>query len=74
MARTDTEARLSSSTKLLAKRERGSRRDRRLTLPDDLRVQFEAEYGARLAAAYAKKSYGTVLPFRRIFAVAQKEG
>ncbi|QNE18641.1 methyltransferase domain-containing protein [Kribbella qitaiheensis] len=44
------------------------------SLPDDLRADFETEYGARLAAAYPRRSYGTVLPFRRIFAVAQKKG
>ncbi|TDU91328.1 trans-aconitate 2-methyltransferase [Kribbella voronezhensis] len=44
------------------------------SLPDDLRAEFETEYGARLAAAYPRRSYGTVLPFRRIFAVAQKKG
>jgi len=44
------------------------------SLPDDLRVRFEAEYGARLAEAYPQKDYGTLLPFRRIFAVAQKKG
>ena len=44
------------------------------SLPDDLRVQFEAEYGARLAEAYPQRDYGTLLPFRRIFAVAQKKG
>ncbi|MFC5265827.1 methyltransferase domain-containing protein [Kribbella qitaiheensis] len=43
------------------------------SLPDDLRARFEAEYGARLAEAYPQQSFGTVLPFRRIFAVAQKE-
>lgn len=43
------------------------------SLPDDLRVRFEAEYGARLAEAYPQQDFGTVLPFRRIFAVAQKE-
>ncbi len=43
------------------------------SLPDDLRVRFEAEYGARLAGAYPQQTFGTVLPFRRIFAVAQKE-
>jgi trans-aconitate 2-methyltransferase len=43
------------------------------SLPDDLRARFEAEYGARLAEAYPQKPYGTLLPFRRIFAVAQKE-
>jgi len=44
------------------------------SLPDDLRAEFETEYGARLAAAYPRRSYGTLLPFRRIFAVAQKNG
>jgi trans-aconitate 2-methyltransferase len=44
------------------------------SLPDELRAEFETEYGARLAAAYPRRSYGTVLPFRRIFAVAQKQG
>ena len=44
------------------------------SLPDDLRRQFEAEYGARLAEAYPQRDYGTLLPFRRIFAVAQKKG
>jgi trans-aconitate 2-methyltransferase len=43
------------------------------SLPDDLRVRFEAEYGARLADAYPQREFGTVLPFRRIFAVAQKK-
>ena len=42
------------------------------SLPDDLRQEFEAEYGARLAEAYPQREYGTLLPFRRIFAVAQK--
>ncbi|GAA0609145.1 methyltransferase domain-containing protein [Kribbella sandramycini] len=42
------------------------------SLPDGLRAEFEAEYGARLAAAYPQQDYGTLLPFRRIFAVAQK--
>ena len=37
------------------------------------KAAFEAEYGARLAEAYPQKPYGTVLPFRRIFAVAHKE-
>ncbi|WP_427889270.1 methyltransferase domain-containing protein [Kribbella sp. GL6] len=44
------------------------------SLPDDVRADFEAEYGARLAEAYPRKEYGTLLPFRRIFAVAQKKG
>lgn len=34
--------------------------------------RFEAEYGAALRAAYPAGEVGTVLPFRRIFAVAQK--
>ncbi|GAB3947945.1 methyltransferase domain-containing protein [Kribbella albertanoniae] len=42
------------------------------SLPDGLRQEFEAEYGARLAEAYPQRDYGTLLPFRRIFAVAQK--
>ncbi|WBQ06772.1 trans-aconitate 2-methyltransferase [Kribbella sp. CA-293567] len=43
------------------------------SLPDDLRERFEAEYGARLNDAYPPKPFGTVLPFRRIFAVARKD-
>jgi len=42
-------------------------------LPDELRVRFEEEYGARLAEAYPRRDFGTLLPFRRIFAVAQKK-
>ncbi|ONI71699.1 trans-aconitate methyltransferase [Kribbella sp. ALI-6-A] len=42
------------------------------SLPDGLREQFEAEYGARLAEAYPRREFGTLLPFRRIFAVARK--
>jgi trans-aconitate 2-methyltransferase len=34
-------------------------------------MEFEAELGAMLRAAYPPQPYGTVLPFRRIFAVAQ---
>lgn len=40
-------------------------------LPDDLRPAFEAEFKRRLAAAYPRHEYGVVLPFRRIFVVAQ---
>jgi trans-aconitate 2-methyltransferase len=43
------------------------------SLPDDMRQRFEDEYGARLAEVYQQKDYGTLLPFRRIFAVAQKK-
>lgn len=35
---------------------------------------FIAEYGARLADAYPRRPHGTVLPFRRVFAVARKAG
>lgn len=42
------------------------------SLPDELRVEFEREYGERLAQAYPQQAFGTVLPFRRIFAVAHK--
>jgi trans-aconitate 2-methyltransferase len=40
-------------------------------LPGDLRPAFEAEFKARLASAYPQHEYGVVLPFRRIFVVAQ---
>jgi len=40
-------------------------------LPDGLRERFAAEFRARLAAAYPTHDYGVVLPFRRIFVVAQ---
>lgn len=41
-------------------------------LPEDLRPRFEEEFKARLRAAYPDRGYGVVLPFRRIFAVAQR--
>jgi len=40
-------------------------------LDDGLRAEFERTYKARLATAYPARPYGTVLPFRRIFAVAR---
>jgi trans-aconitate 2-methyltransferase len=40
-------------------------------LPDDLREQFVTEYKRLLRDAYPPGPHGTVLPFRRIFAVAQ---
>ncbi|MFN8196430.1 MAG: trans-aconitate 2-methyltransferase [Nocardioidaceae bacterium] len=43
-------------------------------LPDDLRPRFEAEFKRRLRAAYPDTGHGVVLPFRRIFVVAQKPG
>lgn len=39
-------------------------------LPDDLRERFVADYKAELREAYPRRPYGTVLPFRRTFAVA----
>jgi trans-aconitate 2-methyltransferase len=35
---------------------------------------FEADYGAALRSAYLAGPYGTVLPFRRVFFVAQRAG
>ena len=43
-------------------------------LPDDLRPAFEEEFKKRLRAAYPSHDYGVVLPFRRIFVVAQVAG
>jgi trans-aconitate 2-methyltransferase len=40
-------------------------------LPDELREQFVADYKELLLHAYFPTERGTVLPFRRIFAVAQ---
>jgi trans-aconitate 2-methyltransferase len=37
-------------------------------------AEFFQEAGSRLRAAYPARSYGTVLPTRRVFAVAQKRG
>ena len=41
-------------------------------LPDDLRAQFIAEYQELLNAAYPAREHGTVLPFHRIFVVAER--
>jgi trans-aconitate 2-methyltransferase len=41
-------------------------------LPGDLRAEFENEYKAMLRDAYPEHRHGTVLPFRRVFAVARK--
>jgi trans-aconitate 2-methyltransferase len=44
-------------------------------LPDDTaREAFVAEYGTVLREAYAPGPYGTVLPFRRVFAVGRAAG
>ena len=40
-------------------------------LPEDARGRFETEYKRRLREAYPPGPRGTVLPFRRVFAVAQ---
>ena len=40
-------------------------------LPEDLRPEFEVEYKALLRDAYPAGPHGTVLPFRRVFVVAQ---
>ncbi|CUR58272.1 Trans-aconitate 2-methyltransferase [metagenome] len=39
--------------------------------PVGLRAAYEQEFKARLAAAYPTEEYGVVLPFRRVFVVAQ---
>lgn len=43
-------------------------------LPDDLRPAFEAEFRRRLREAYPPGPAGVVLPFRRVFVVAQVPG
>jgi trans-aconitate 2-methyltransferase len=40
-------------------------------LPPPLRAQFEQEYAAALREAYPARDLGTILSFRRVFAVAQ---
>jgi trans-aconitate 2-methyltransferase len=42
-----------------------------LALPDDLRPAYEEEFKRRLRAAYPERGGRVVLPFRRIFVVAQ---
>lgn len=41
-------------------------------LPAGLAEEFLAEYGARVREAYPARPYGTVLPFRRVFAVGRR--
>ena len=41
-------------------------------LDDDERADFVAEYRALVAPAYPERPWGTVLPYRRIFAVARR--
>jgi trans-aconitate 2-methyltransferase len=38
------------------------------------RARFLAAYARRLEQAYPRQSFGTVFPFRRIFAVARRSG
>jgi trans-aconitate 2-methyltransferase len=42
-------------------------------LPEQVREVFVAEYKAALAQAYPPRTYGTLLPFRRVFVVARRE-
>lgn len=41
-------------------------------LPADLQPRFIAEYQAALREAYPRRPWGTVLPFRRTFAIGQR--
>jgi trans-aconitate 2-methyltransferase len=41
-------------------------------LDADQAADFLADYGARVRAAYPPSSFGTVFPFRRVFAVAHR--
>ena len=43
-------------------------------LDADQQADFLAEYGARLRDVYPPRSFGTVFPFRRVFAVAHRPG
>ena len=43
-------------------------------LPPGLLEEFEAEFKARLRAAYPHRDYGVLLPFRRVFVVARVGG
>ena len=40
-------------------------------LDEEQQAEFVAEYAERLRAAYPQESFGTVLPYRRVFVVAQ---
>jgi trans-aconitate 2-methyltransferase len=43
-------------------------------LPDVERAEFEREYAGLLRTAYPPQEFGTVLPFRRVFAVGHRSG
>ncbi len=42
-------------------------------LEGEQRIQFVADYKQALRAAYPQRSFGTILPFRRVFSVAQRQ-
>jgi trans-aconitate 2-methyltransferase len=42
-------------------------------LAADRHEVFLAAYGAKLREAYGARSYGTILPFRRLFLVARRK-
>ena len=43
-------------------------------LDADAAADFLAEYGTRVGGAYPPNSFGTIFPFRRVFAVAHRAG
>jgi trans-aconitate 2-methyltransferase len=43
-------------------------------LDEEQAADFLAEYGERVRAAYPPSSFGTLFPFRRVFAVAHRAG
>jgi len=43
-------------------------------LSDDEQEEFLAEYAVLLRKQYPRHPYGTVLPFRRVFVVAHRNG
>jgi trans-aconitate 2-methyltransferase len=43
-------------------------------LDADQAADFLAEYGRKLRQAYPPSSFGTLFPFRRVFAVARRPG
>ncbi len=43
------------------------------TLDAEQAAEFVREYGERLRAAYHPRPFGTLFPFRRVFAVVHRE-
>ena len=43
-------------------------------LDADQAADFLAEYGTQVRQAYPPRSFGTIFPFRRVFAVAHRPG